>query len=45
MKVKTNRLNGWAVLADFAGTLGLALAGGIGFSIAAGAVIVMIVSG
>lgn len=41
MKAKTE-LSGWAVLADFAGTLGLALAGGIGFSIAAGAVVVMI---
>lgn len=43
MKVKTTRLSGWTVLADFAGTLGLALAGGIGFSIAAGAIIVMLV--
>jgi hypothetical protein len=43
MNVKTKRLSGWAVLADFAGTLGLALAGGIGFSIAAGAIIIMLV--
>lgn len=43
MNVKTTRLSGWAVLADFAGTLGLALAGGIGFSIAAGAIILMLV--
>jgi len=38
--VSTKKLSGWAVLADFAGALGLALAGGIGFSIAAGALIV-----
>ncbi|GEM_PF-2122928 len=42
MKAKTTRVSGWAVLADFAGTLGIALAGGIGFSLAAGAVVVLL---
>ena len=41
VELKT-KMNGWAVLADFAGALGLALAGGIGFSIAAGCVVVML---
>jgi len=33
------------VLADFAGALGLALAGGIGFSLAAAALIVVVAGG
>lgn len=35
-------MNGWAVLADFAGALGLALAGGIGFSLVAAGLVVML---
>lgn len=45
MEIKTTRMNGWAVLADFAGALGLALAGGIGFSLAVGGIVVMLAAG
>jgi hypothetical protein len=44
MDTQDTKLNGWAVLADFASTLGLALAGGIGFSLLAGFVVVLLAS-
>jgi hypothetical protein len=45
VEIKTTRMNGWAVLADFAGALGLALAGGVAFSLVVGGVVLMLAGG